>query len=137
MWVLPVGTDGAPAASRGMYCALGHLTRPWPSPLRGSADVVLGELPAPPLVVEAHHEAVVEDLLDRPARTAAVARRADRDDHVVVDGDRPVARLVGAGSVALRGVVGDRLCQPRLHDRSPPPDWLVVGVVAVGDVLGE
>src|SRR5918999_781884 len=105
--------------------------------VRGPLHVPLGELAASTLAVEAHHEAVVVDLVDRAARFSAVGTRTDRHGYVAIDGDGPIGGVVGARLVPRRGVLVLSLAEPRFDDGIAAANGLVVGLVAVLAVLAE
>jgi oligopeptide transport system ATP-binding protein len=68
--------------------------------------VPLGELPAPALGVERHHEAVVVDLFHRAARSGQIGTASGRHRDVSIHGDGPVRSVIGARLVPARGAGG-------------------------------
>src|SRR6476646_5626261 len=100
-------------------------------------DVPLGELTAASFGVEADHEAVVVDRVDRTAGLDDVRARAGGDRNVTGDGDRLVEGVVCARLVPGRGALVIPLPQPGVHHGIPSRDGLVVWVVPVADVLAE
>jgi hypothetical protein len=102
-----------------------------------SPDVVLGELAATPFGIETHHEAVVIDPNDRAVGSLAITGGACRYNDVAVDGNRSVLRRRCAGRITGRSPIRIGLAQPRRDDRLPTDDRVVIGVIPVGDVLGE
>src|SRR4051794_33808569 len=97
----------------------------------------LGELTAPPLGVEPHHVAIVVDLVDGAAGTLEVGARTGGHGDIAVDDNRGIRRVVRALVIASRSLLVLALPQPRLDHRIAAGDRIVVGVVAVLDVLGE
>jgi hypothetical protein len=91
--------------------------------------VVLGVLPAAPVVAEPHHEAVVVNAIDRATWLREVRAAPSGDGDFAVHGDHPVVGVVGF----LRVAIGE----PRGDDRLPPSEGFFAGVVAILGVVAE
>src|SRR5262245_53504653 len=105
--------------------------------LAGALHEPLRELTATAVGIEAQGEAVVVDLADRPAGPLGVGASPDRHRAVTVDRERSVLRRVDPGLVATRRAGELALLAPGSDDRVAPANGLVIGVIAVLDVLAE
>src|SRR6266550_7668365 len=93
----------------------------------------LDKVHAAAVLIEADHETVVEDPRDRAAGLLAVTGAAGGDRHRTIDGDRAVARIVGAWLVATRRVGRAVVTQPARHHRVTTLNRIVIWVVSVPD----